>query len=57
MTLDQLRTLVAGSTANDWHRIVKAGPTYRDRFGAWSGPTGSSGLEHDTHDEVGWVPR
>lgn len=32
MTLDELRTLVAESTASDWHRILKTGPIYRDRF-------------------------
>lgn len=52
MTFDELRTLVADSTASDWHRIVKTGPTYRDRFGAWSGPDDTSGLDHDTHPEV-----
>ncbi|MGV0838071.1 hypothetical protein [Mycolicibacterium thermoresistibile] len=52
MTLDELRTLVADSTASDWHRILKIGPTYRDRFGAWSGPGDTSGIDHDTQVEV-----
>lgn len=45
MTLDELRTLVADSTASDWHRILKIGPTYRDRFGSWSSPAdGARGI-------------
>lgn len=53
MTLDELRTLVADSTADDWHRILKIGPTYRDRFGSWSSPAnGTSGVDHDSHVEL-----
>lgn len=53
MTLDELRTLVADSTASDWHRILKIGPTYRDRFGSWSSPAdGTSGVDHDSHVEL-----
>lgn len=53
MTLDELRNLITDSTAYDWHRITKIGPTYRDRFGAWSSPaSNTSGLEHDTHPDV-----
>lgn len=53
MTLDELRDLITDSTADDWHRIIKIGPTYRDRFGAWSSPAdNTSGLEHDTHPDI-----
>lgn len=52
MTLDELHTVVADSTASEWHRILKIGPTYRDRFGACSGPGDTSGLDHDSHAEV-----
>ncbi|MGX1599068.1 hypothetical protein ACWIDS_18645 [Dietzia maris] len=53
MRLDELRTLVSGSTALDWHRIMKVGPTYRDRFGSSSSPAdGSSVVEHDSQTDV-----
>ena len=53
MTLDELRTLVSGSASHDWSRILKSGPTYRDRFGGWSNPyDGTSGLDHDAHPEL-----
>ncbi|MGW5456244.1 hypothetical protein [Nocardia sp. NPDC003979] len=52
MRLDELRTIIASSAPSDWHRITNLGPTYRDRFGAWTGPNDSSGLEHDTHSEI-----
>ncbi len=53
MTLDELRNLIATSTASHWHRITKIGPTYRDRFGAWSNPAdNTSGLDHDSHVEI-----
>lgn len=53
MTFDELRTLIANSHARDWQRIKQTGPTYRDRFGAWSSPAdGTSGLDHDTHAEL-----
>ncbi|OBA89340.1 hypothetical protein A5642_15150 [Mycolicibacterium mucogenicum] len=53
MTFDELRALIANSHARDWQRIKLMGPTYRDRFGAWSSPAdGTSGLDHDTHAEL-----
>ncbi|MEN2511145.1 hypothetical protein [Gordonia polyisoprenivorans] len=53
MPLNELRTQVAASTASDWQRILKIGPTYRDRFGAWSTPAdGTLGIDHDRHGEA-----
>lgn len=53
MTLDELRTIIAGSTSRDWSRIKAMGPTYRDRFGSWSSPAdGTSGIDHDSHAEL-----
>lgn len=44
--------MIASSTPTDWSRIVAMGPTYRDRFGSWSGPGDTSGIDHDSHAEV-----
>lgn len=53
MRLDELQTLIASSRPAEWRRIKLSGPTYRDRFGAWSSPAdGTSGIDHDSHVEV-----
>ena len=47
MRLDELQTLIASSRPAEWRRIKLSGPTYRDRFGAWSSPAdGTSGIDH-----------
>jgi hypothetical protein len=52
MTLDELRNIIINSTPTDWSRITAMGPTYRDRFGSWTGPGDKSGIDHDSHAEV-----
>lgn len=52
MTFDELRETILSSQPSDWRRIAKLGPTYRDRFGAWTGPDDRSGIDHDSHPEV-----
>jgi len=53
MRLDELQTTISNSLPAEWQRIKLSGPTYRDRFGAWSSPAdGTSGIDHDSHVEV-----
>lgn len=52
MTFDELRSLIASSHPRDWQRIRAMGPTYRDRFGSWTGPGDQSGIDHDSHNEL-----
>lgn len=52
MTFDELRELILNSQPGDWHRITALGPTYRDRFGSWTGPNDRVGIDHDSHIEV-----
>lgn len=52
MTFDELRALIAHSRPSEWQRIKKMGPTYRDRFGSWTGPGDQAGIDHDSHVEV-----
>lgn len=52
MDLNELRATISDSDASEWHRIVRQGPTYRDRFGSWTGPGDSWGIETDSHGEV-----
>ena len=53
MNFAELRRTVADSDATEWHRILRQGPTYRNRFGSWSSPReGTSGIETDSHLSV-----
>lgn len=53
MRLDELQTTITNSHPAEWQRIKLSGPTYRDRFGAWSSSAdGTSGIDHDSHAEV-----
>lgn len=50
VNLIELRQIIIDSSPDDWHKIYRQGPTYRDRFGEWSSPAnGTSGLNHDSH--------
>ncbi|KUI42309.1 hypothetical protein AU197_14440 [Mycobacterium sp. IS-1590] len=44
--------MITDSTASEWHRINRIGSTYRYRFGSWTGPGDTSGIETDSHSEV-----
>ncbi|MDH6245503.1 hypothetical protein [Mycobacterium sp. OTB74] len=52
MTFDELRALITNSRPSDWRRVKAMGPTYRDRFGSWTGPGEQAGIDHDSHAEV-----
>lgn len=51
MNFEELRDTIAKSKKTDWHKINRIGPTYRDRFGYWTGADGS-GVTVDSHVTV-----
>ncbi|MBU8808959.1 hypothetical protein KL953_08625 [Mycolicibacterium goodii] len=53
MHLQELRQTIIESDTSDWHRILRQGATYRDRFSSWSSPSdGTSGVHTDSHSNV-----
>jgi hypothetical protein len=49
---NDLRGVVQGSVANDWHKIDSVGPTYRERWHTWTGYSdgeATNGLSVDSH--------
>jgi hypothetical protein len=53
LNFNELRRTIINSDSSEWHRILRLGPTYRDRFGSWSSPSeGTSGIDTDSHSIV-----